>query len=238
MSLDRPFYAVVAVFVLIVTALGFQEFFLHGKEFGGDPISPGMFPFVIVHGVAVTAWSILLLVQALLIAGRRRQIHIRIGLGAIALAVIIVISGFLVAVRSVQASPLVIFWGMEYRQFLLVMLTEVASFGLFFLVGFLNRKRPARHRAMMVLATMALIAGATLRLPVLYPIFGLTGWQGIFGPLFVLGAVILVARSLMQRTLDTWFAAGFAVMVVTFVLAVTLATGGWWSHVAHRAFKG
>ena len=223
--------------MLIVTAFGFQEFYLHGQEFGGTAISPSMFPFVIVHGVALTLWFVLFLTQSVLIANRRRQIHMTLGWSAMALAAIIVVSGFPVAIKSVQADPLSPFWGMEYRQFLLIMLTEIGSFALFVLAGVLNRKRPARHRAMMLLATMSILAGATLRMPILFPIFGTTGWVGIFGPIFVLGAVLLATRSVMLRTLDRWLAAGFAAMVASYVLAVTLATGESWKSVAHWAFE-
>jgi hypothetical protein len=223
--------------MLIVTAFGFQEFYLHGQEFGGTAISPSMFPFVIVHGVALTLWFVLFLTQSVLIANRRRQIHMTLGWSAMALAVIIVVSGFAVAIKSVQADPLSPFWGMEYRQFLLIMLTEIGSFALFVLAGVLNRKRPARHRAMMLLATMSILAGATLRMPILFPIFGTTGWVGIFGPIFALGAVLLATRSVMLRTLDRWLAAGFAAMVASYVLAVTLATGESWKSVAHWAFE-
>jgi hypothetical protein len=223
--------------MLIVTAFGFQEFYLHGQEFGGTAISPSMFPFVIVHGVALTLWFVLFLTQSVLIANRRRQIHMTLGWSAMALAVIIVVSGFPVAIKSVQADPLSPFWGMEYRQFLLIMLTEIGSFALFVLAGLLNRKRPARHRAMMLLATMSILAGATLRMPILFPIFGTTGWVGMFGPIFVLGAVLLATRSVMLRTLDRWLAAGFAAMVASYVLAVTLATGESWKSVAHWAFE-
>jgi hypothetical protein len=223
--------------MLIVTAFGLQEFYLHGQEFGGTAISPSMFPFVIVHGVALTLWFVLFLTQSVLIANRRRQIHMTLGWSAMALAAIIVVSGFPVAIKSVQADPLSPFWGMEYRQFLLIMLTEIGSFALFVLAGVLNRKRPARHRAMMLLATMSILAGATLRMPILFPIFGTTGWVGMFGPVFVLGAVLLATRSVMLRTLDRWLAAGFAAMVASYVLAVTLATGESWKSVAHWAFE-
>jgi hypothetical protein len=236
-SLDRRFFSFAGIVMLIVTAFGFQEFYLHGQEFGGTAISPSMFPFVIVHGVALTLWFVLFLTQSVLIANRRRQIHMTLGWSAMALAAIIVVSGFPVAIKSVQADPLSPFWGMEYRQFLLIMLTEIGSFALFVLAGVLNRKRPARHRAMMLLATMSILAGATLRMPILFPIFGTTGWVGMFGPVFVLGAVLLATRSVMLRTLDRWLAAGFAAMVASYVLAVTLATGESWKSVAHWAFE-
>ena len=236
-SPSRRFYSLAGIAMLIVTAFGFQEFYLHGKEFGGTAISPSMFPLVIVHGVALTLWFFLFLTQSVLIANRRRQIHMTLGWSAIALAAIIVVSGSLVAVKSVQSDPLFLFWGMEYRQFLLIMLTEVGSFAVFVLAGVLNRKRPARHRAMMLLATTSVLAGATLRMPILFPIFGTTGWEGMFGPVFLLGAVLVVTRSVMLRTLDRWLAVGFGAMVASYVLAVTLAASESWRSVAHWAFK-
>ena len=48
---------------------------------------------------------------------------------------------------------------------------------------------------------MSILAGATLRMPILFPVFGTTGWVGMFGPIFVLGAVLLATRSVMHRTL-------------------------------------
>ena len=73
-------------------------------------------------------------------------------------------------------------------------------------------------------ATMSVLAGATFRLPILFPIFGTTGWEGMFGPIFLLGAVLVVARSVMLRKLDSWLAGGFAAMVVSYVVAVHFAT--------------
>jgi hypothetical protein len=47
----------------------------------------------------------------------------------------------------------------------------------------------------MLLASLSILAGATVRMPVLFPVFGEAGWAGIFGPVFVLGAVFVLVRS-------------------------------------------
>ena len=62
-------------------------------------------------------------------------------------------------------------------------------------IAIFARKKPRIHRAAMVLASLCLLAGATARMPFLYPVFGATGWMGLFGPVFCLGAVP-AARSL------------------------------------------
>jgi hypothetical protein len=61
------------------------------------------------------------------------------------------------------------------RQFLIVMLAEVRLFTLFVLAGVAFRKRPNIHRAMMLLASLSILAGATVRMPVLFPVFGKAG---------------------------------------------------------------
>jgi hypothetical protein len=99
MGIARRFYLLAGVAFVVVTAIGFQEFYLRGQEFGGTAISPQMFPFVIVHGIALTAWVVLFLTQTVLISRGRRKIHARLGWCATGLGVIIVISGLLVAVR-------------------------------------------------------------------------------------------------------------------------------------------
>jgi hypothetical protein len=80
---------------------------------------------------------LLFLVQALLISTRNRRLHMKLGWGAIAVALGVAITGFMVAVQSVRPVPQVPFWGMAYRQFLLVMFAEAALFTLFVVAGVL-----------------------------------------------------------------------------------------------------
>ena len=100
-----------------------------------------------------------------------------------AIALVAAGSGFLLAVESVRPVPAIPFWAMAYRQFMLVMLSEVALFTLFVLAGVYFRKRPRIHKAMMLLASLSILAGATVRIPMLFPVFGEAGWPGIFGPI-------------------------------------------------------
>lgn len=231
------FYSIAGVVMLYVAFTGFQPFYLRGKGMGERVIAPEIFPLVLIHGVALSAWMVLFLVQSLLISLRKRRLHMRLGWGAIAVAAVVTISGYLVAVRSVRADPEFHFWGMAYRQFLFVMLAEVTLFAGFVLAGILLRKRPIIHRPMMLLATLSILAGATVRMPILFPIFGDSGWWGIFGPIFTLGAMFLLVRSLLGRTFDRWFVIGYATMVAFYVFAVKFAVSDTWSRLAKAVFN-
>jgi hypothetical protein len=234
---QRYFYSAAAMVILAITLVGFQPFYLRGDGMAGRKIAPQLFPLVAAHGALMTAWVIMFLIQSLLIPARRRRLHMKLGWVAVGIAVGVSTTGFMVAVQSVRSVPEVPFWGMAYRQFLLVMLAEVALFTLFVLAGVLSRKRPERHRAMMLLASLSILAGATVRMPILFPIFGEVGWVGIFGPTFVLGALLLLARSLLKRAFDRWFAAGYAAMVVLYVAAAKLAASDGWGYLARVIFN-
>ena len=146
-------------------------------------------------------------------------------------------SGFQLAVESVRPVPAIPFWGMAYRQFLLVMLIEVGLFTLFVLAGVLFRKRPKIHKAMMLLASLSILAGATVRMPILFPVFGEAGWRGIFGPIFALGAVFVLVRSFLGGATDRWLTAGYAVMVAVYIAACQFAISNTWSVLARAVLN-
>jgi hypothetical protein len=184
----------------------------------------------VLHGTAIMAWYVLFFVQALLISVRNRKLHMKLGWSVLVIGATIACTGTLVAIRSVQVTPADFrFFNMEYRRFLLVMLTEIALFTAFVTAGVLARKRPKIHRPMMLMASLTILAGATARMPFLSPVFGQSGWVGLFGPVFCLGAVLLLVRLVMTRSLDRWFAAGYAVCVFAFIASEKLSLTSAWS---------
>jgi hypothetical protein len=223
--------------MLAIMVAGFHPYYLRGKGMAGRTISPQLATLVFVHGAAMTAWLMLFLVQSVLVPARRLRIHMKLGWCGIAVALVAAGSGFMLAVESVRPVPDISFWGMAYRQFLLIMLIEVALFTLFVLAGVLVRKRPKIHKAMMLLASLSILAGATVRMPVLFPVFGEAGWLGIFGPVFALGAVFLLVRSFLGGGTDRWLAAGYAAMVAVYIAACEFAVSDAWSVLARAVLN-
>src|SRR5215467_14842318 len=117
----RYFYSVAAVLLLMIMVSGFYPYYLRGEGMSGRKISPSLVALVLVHGTAMTAWLILFFVQSLLIPVRRLRLHMKLGWGAVAVASVVSVSGFMVAVQSVRQVPSIPFWGMAYSQFLMVM---------------------------------------------------------------------------------------------------------------------
>ena len=223
------FFALTAVMLLLLVIAGFYPYYLRGEGLAGRKISPQLATLVFVHGGAMTAWLLLFLVQTLLVSARKLRMHMRLGWSSLLVALVASTSGFMLAVQSVRPVPDISFWGMTYRQFLLVMLTEVALFTLFVIAGVLARKRPKVHRAMMLLASLSMLAAATVRMPALARVFGDGGWVGIFGPIFALGALLVVVRSVLVGAVDRWLVAGYVLLVAVYMAACAFAVSEPWN---------
>jgi hypothetical protein len=237
MKADRLFYSASAVVFLLVMLIGFHPFYTHGTHFDGSPIDRGIFLLVLVHGVSIAAWFVLFFVQSLLIAVRNRKLHMTLGWAAIAIGLAIASTGTMVAIRSVQLTPAFVFFDMEYPRFLLVMFTEMAIFTVFITTGIVTRKKPKIHRAMMLLTGLTILPGATARMPMLVPVFGHSGWVGLFGPAFCLGGVLLLIRMAMTRRLDPWLAGGYVALVVAYIGSTQLSTTEAWSRMAAEILR-
>jgi len=227
---DRLFYSTTSALILVILFVGFREFFTTGHGDGGRIINPQILPTVIVHGLSITAWYILVLVQSLLITLKNRRLHMKLGWVSVALVPVIAVSGVLVALRSARGAPAdFVFFGMPYRSdFVLIMLTEMVVFTLCVAAGLAYRKRPDIHRAMMLSASLSLLLGATARMPWVNALFGGQTRAGFFGPIFVFGAALVLVNSIRCRAFDRWLAVGFGGTVVLYLVAMLAgATPAW-----------
>lgn len=218
--------------------VGFRRFVTSGAGVGGREIDPVMFSLDLIHGLAIAAWFVLFFTQSLLISVRDRRLHFKLGWSVVAVALTIAVTGPWVAFRSVQVTPPEFhFFGMLYSRFLLVMFTEIAVYIAFVTIGIFARKKPRIHRPAMALASLCLLSGATARMPFLNPLFGGTGSVGLFGPVFCIGATLLLIRCIVTRSFDRWFAMGYAFWVILFIASEKLSLTETWSAVAATILK-
>lgn len=57
---DRLFYVIAASMMLIFTAEGFRNFYLHGRAPWGN-MTAQIMPLIVAHGLAMSSWVILFL---------------------------------------------------------------------------------------------------------------------------------------------------------------------------------
>ena len=238
MKPERFFYAGTGALFLVLTFLGFLKYIFAGKHVDGSPIEAQMAATVAVHSASVFTWYVLFFVQSLLISARNRRLHMKLGWSVLAVASMIAVTGPLVAIRSTRSSAFgVAVFDWPGPQFLLIMLTEILAFVTFVTIGGLYRRRPRVHRPMMMLASLAIISGATGRIAWVNSIFGFHTWTALFGPVVAIGALLLLVRSLMTRRLDREFACGYASLALATVVAARLAGTDAWVRLAAVILK-
>ena len=155
----RYFHVVAATLVLLVVFIGFApSFYLKGHLGPARELSL----LVRTHGVVMTAWFGLLVLQAGLIRWNRPDWHRRLGH----------VGGFLAAAVAILAAAVQLNATRDERARLGFLHVEGSALGFllafFFLVGLALywRKCPETHKRLMMVATLSLLGAAWGRFPV------------------------------------------------------------------------
>ncbi len=224
---DRLFYVVAAGMMLIFTAGGFRNFYLHGRAPWGN-MTNQIVPLIVAHGLAMTGWVLTFLLQSILIVTGHRKLHLVIGpLGGV-LAVAIVILGTTVAPLSVRFSPQIYAELGGPRPFLAMMFVQMLSFGTLVGLGLVYRRRPEIHRPMMLLATIVIQSGALGRFPYVENLSAFPPLY-VWGPVLLFGGLLFVLQWGMSRTLNRWYLMGYAGMVIAAFMSVAVGHTKLWN---------
>ena len=231
----RFFYTGSAVAMLILTFIGFQQFYLHGNTFVGGPLTPQLRTVVILHGIFMSAWILLFLVQPILVVANSRRTHMFIGKIGAVLAICNLLLGLWVGVESSRYwEPDAMFWGFTGKQFMAIPVFAILSYASFVAIGVWQRRRPEIHRPMMLMATLMAVEAAFFRM---WPNFLYQGTilQVVFGPalgMLAFGLLLFVTHSLLTRSFDRWFAAGYVGMAASCILMNQIAGTSAWFRIA------
>jgi len=230
------FYAIATLLLLGLTLVGFQLFYFHNQMYPGRPITPPIKTWIITHGVAMSLWMLLAIVQPFLVSSGNRKLHMKLGKVAAIIAIGLVLLGIKLGVASCQVAPPDLMYGpLTPKQFMIVPVGDITLFALFLAAGITWRKRPDIHKPMMFLASLAAVSAAISRMDFLNHLYLGTVWEKLFGFFFftvVAGAVFFTAKCVVFRKFDKWFAAGFAVMTGWYLMVAQGATTKVWDSIA------
>ena len=222
-TIGRGLYATAAVLTLLLIFAGFaRTYYLKGMF-----ASPALPPLVHLHGLVMTGWFVLFLVQAMLVATHRTAVHRRLGIVGAVWALMVLVVGLATAIHGARRgfTP-----GPPPLVFLVVPVMDLVVFAALIGTALLNRHRPDIHRRLMLLGTIGLLAPAIGRLPIGFIARG--GLPAIFG-LLVLGAVASAAYDTWRhRRLHPAFGWGLLLLVGSIPLRIALAGTGVWHHFA------
>lgn len=153
---DRRFHTLIGLAMAAIVAVGFSRTFFLRSWFDVEPLTVRLQ----LHGLVLTLWVVLFIVQARLIAVGRRRLHMSLGIAGMILAAVVIATTYEAAIEAVQAGVGRGGIGVDRLWSNVLVLT---LFGLFVGLGVWFRKRPERHRAFMLLAMIAVIGPGVTR---------------------------------------------------------------------------
>ena len=183
-SAERRFFTGMALAILATVIVGFSRSFFLRPLFPDWP-SPSE-PIFYVHGAVFTAWIVLMVAQASLVAGGRTELHRKIGPFSAVLAVAIVVLGTLGALIAARRATGFVQIPVPPLQFLAIPIFDMILFATFVWLAIAQRRNPQTHKRWMLLATINLVTAAIARWP---------GVQGL-GPLAFFGLTDLFVIAL------------------------------------------
>lgn len=118
-----------------------------------------------LHGAAFSVWIGLFVTQTALLTAQRVDLHRRLGVVAFIWAGLMIVLGVLAAVDALArgAGPP----GRDPRSFFLVPIGDMVIFATLISFAFRNRRNPAVHKRLLVIATVGLSVAAINRWPFL-----------------------------------------------------------------------
>lgn len=96
----RWFFFVVACLLFVVIAVAFAPTFYLRGLLRSHVIDAGLTPYIVLHGIVLTSCFVLLLAQTWTVATNHVQLHRRLGIVGIVLAVAILILSMMVVLRA------------------------------------------------------------------------------------------------------------------------------------------
>jgi hypothetical protein len=221
-SAERRFFTGMALAILATVIVGFSRSFFLRPLFPEWP-SPYETIFY-VHGVVFTAWIVLLVAQASLVAGGRTELHRKIGPFSAGLAIAMVVLGTLGALTAARRPTGFVQIPVPPLQFLAIPIFDMILFATFVWLAIAHRRNPQTHKRWMLLATVNLVTAAIAR------------WPGVLalGPLafFALTDLFIVALAIWDfrsrgrlHPVTLW--GGLLVIVSQPLRLVVSSTQGW-----------
>jgi uncharacterized membrane protein YozB (DUF420 family) len=222
-SLDRGIYVPAAIAICALVGTGFWPSYF--SKLLSSPSEP-LTILVHVHGVLMTAWMSLFLVQVALVAAGRVDLHRRLGVWGFALLVLIVVvavpTTIVATIRGGNHMPGPALPGLALVASLFIEFAVLAGLGLSY------RHRSDIHKRLMVLAACAAMEAGVSRLPLGF----LDTSVKIHLANDLLPLAVIGIDTVRHRRLHPAFLWGFVSLVAVQMLSAWVAGTQWWLHIA------
>jgi hypothetical protein len=217
---DSVFYTGMSVAAAIIVLVGFAPTYYLRPQY-----TPEALPIHLhVHGVLFSAWIVLIVVQASLVAAGRTRWHRTLGPWAVVLAAVAAAAGGRAGLMT--ASREAVFDVEAARAFLTIPLFSMATFSLLVGAGVLWRQRAKAHKRLMLLATISILDAPIARWP---------GAPGATGVTLIVASFIaagIIYDVVSRRRVHPAYLWGGTLVVMSQVLRPTVGQADVWQSLA------
>jgi hypothetical protein len=226
-SFDRRLFAAVAIGFALTVLVGFARTYYVKPLIGGPPLPSTL---VHVHGALMTVWVALFVAQVWLISAKQVRVHQRLGYSAIGLAALIIVVGFVTALRAGKYGSPSTPAGVTPLAFMVVPVFDLVMFAAFFGGAIYYRRAPLAHKSLMLLTAINFVPPAIARIPV-------AALQAL-GPLWFFGfptmlALVCIGLDWRRRgRLNAVLSIGTVLLVASYVLRLAWMPTDSWLRVA------
>jgi hypothetical protein len=226
---DRRLFLIAAIGFPLLVLIGYSRTYYFSGFFNAKPLPNSL---VHAHALVMSLWVVYFTVQTLLIRTKNVKLHMSLGLLGIALATLVVVVGMAAAydaqlVRKI-APP-----GQDPYGFFAIPVFDMMNFIILFSAAIWYRKRPAEHKALMLLTAINFLPAAIARIPLLPPQFIILQAYAIPDVMALIGFGWYTWK---HRKFKKAFAVGIAVFIATQPFRIWLAgTDAWFNLIASIA---
>jgi hypothetical protein len=178
----------------------------------------------------MTAWVVLFVAQVGFISAKQIRLHQRVGYAGIGLATLIIASGIPTALRAAKYGSTSFPPDVPPVSFLIVPLSDLLMFALFFGAAVYYRRRPAAHKGLMLLTALNFLPPALARIPI--PSLQALGPPWFFGLPTALALLCLFLDARHSGHVNKVFLTGTLLLVASYVGRLALMNTGAWISVA------
>lgn len=218
-------YAWVALAAALIIFAGFARTFYLRSISGAPPLST----LLLVHGVVMTAWFALFAAQVSLVAADRANLHRRLGVSGVVLAVLVLCVGVAAAIdagrRGVSPAP-----GVTPLVFMAIPLFDMPVFAVLVGVGLWKRHRPDIHKRLMLLATLGMLTPGIARIPLAFIQQG--GPPVFFGLAFLIVLFCAAVDTVRSRRVHPAFMWGAALIILMLPVRLLVSETAAWTRFA------
>ena len=218
-SVDRRLYTWGALVAVAIVFAGFAKTYFLKTSFG----TPALSTLVHAHGLVMTLWFAVFLMQVRLVAMRRTDLHRRVGVfgAVVATAVLIVGTATAITAAKLGHTP-----GPPPLIFLAIPLGDMLVFALLVGAGLYFRSRSDIHRRLMLLSCVGILTAAIARIPIDFIQAG--GMPMFFGLTDLVALSCVAYDTVKHRRLHPAFGWGALLIVASQPLRFMLtATPAW-----------